>query len=137
MTNPNCTCGTPIREHEAGRKTDICVAQKMNPEQTDLIIGMGHLFLQGDGKSIEIPNYSTGLNHAIEFAKFVCGRLNKKYGNEESCRRTTASVDSSIVSFVWFEQTLISRHSGCITNKNEALAICIAGLLTLEKLEDK
>ena len=63
----NCKfCQTPISQHEAGRKTDICVTSIMHPEQTDLIKGMGNIFLQGNGKTVEIPCYSTDLNHAIK-----------------------------------------------------------------------
>lgn len=135
----NCKfCNTSILEHPAGSNTDTCIAQAQGK-----IIAYGFVWAHqgeiGDFTCWHIPvsSYSTDLNHAIEFAKFVCTKLNAKYDNAESCRKTTAATDSSMVSFGWFETVGISRHSKCIINESEALATCIAGFLTLEKMKEE
>lgn len=77
-----------------------------------------------------ISHYSIDLNRAIEFAKFVINKLDEKAKFLSGYYELRSNTESSVCFFA-----RLGRKYPQVLKTEIALAIVIAGLLTLEKLE--
>lgn len=131
----NCTCGKPIAEHSEGsRCLDVFIygmeEPSFHPNKSILHwikVGnsIGTVGIKGDSRKTvymeDVPHYSTDMNHAIELLK----------GKSYILQPTT---DGHMCKILTCEDNYNHIKASA---KTLALAICIAGLLTLEKLEGK
>lgn len=144
----NCKCGKAIEQHEAGRCLDAWISElvgwKVKWMEDGSLQRNLHPYVWSPPKGmttqteywIEAPRYSTDLNHAIKFVKFVCEKLDELRGTHSvsyvSHRlQTYTNFQVSIFRFDWriVGQEIKSQQD------EAAHAICIAGLKTLHLIE--
>jgi len=160
----NCSCGKEITAHEAGdRCLDVLVAQKQglrvwqikDGTTVDLVTRLkGGTPCLKDGyytcKDIHrfgepsklLRNYSEDLNKAMEFAKFVIDTLDDKEIPFTPEAKLVLNKNRSDCQawFDWLGEGHYERKNGTkygltYYKRDEALAICIAGLETLAYIE--
>ncbi len=152
-------CNEEIQNHEAGRCLDRLIAEKSGlnvwvveggtvvdstqqlkggtPCLKDGIYTCESMFRFGD-HSKPLLHYSTDLNHAMEFVKFVCAKLNKlrsthSIGYISHQLHTYTNHQVSAFKFDW---RIVGDIVKSEKNEDEApLAICISGLKTLAYIE--
>ncbi len=124
-------CSEPIEHHKASRCLDILVSNAMGGEISPMF------------PHIHPGKYSTNLDLAIKFAKFVCKGLiknGKLYVEFYTLYNYADPVNLDriyqVVGFKWHDTQSLKEDPKSVSSRGfTAVSICIAGLKTLEKMK--